>query len=312
MTTLLVTHNDCLYHDTTTAHPESPDRLRAVLHALEREEFQYLIRDEAPLATDEQLCRVHPASHLQWIGASVDRAAMEDHVFLDSDTVVSPGSFLAARRAAGAVCHAVGAVALGEARNAFCAVRPPGHHAEPGKPMGFCLFNNVAVGAHEARVVHGLERVAVIDFDVHHGNGTQAMFEHDARLFYASTHQSPLYPGTGDAEERGVGNILNVPLAPGGDGPALRKALVDHVIPALDRFEPDLIMISAGFDGHKGDPLANLNFETDDFATATDLLCEAAERLCEGRVVSTLEGGYNLTDLADSAAAHVSALMRHS
>ncbi len=311
MTTLLVSHNDCLYHDTTPAHPESPDRLRAVLRALEDEQFQYLARDDAPLATDEQILRAHPAGHIQWIGASVDRAAQEDHVFLDADTVVSPGSFLAARRAAGAVCHAVGSVALGEASNAFCAVRPPGHHAEQTKPMGFCLFNNIVVGALEAREKYGLERVAVVDFDVHHGNGTQAMFERDPKLFFASTHQSPLYPGTGAANERGVGNILNVPLAPGGDGAALEAALRDAVVPALEAFEPDLIMISAGFDGHKGDPLANLNYETEDFGIATELLCEAAQRLCQGRVVSTLEGGYNLGDLAASAAAHVAALMRY-
>jgi acetoin utilization deacetylase AcuC-like enzyme len=311
MPTLLVTHTDCLYHDTLPGHPESPDRLRAVVRALEAAEFDPLLRTEAPTASDEQLLRAHPQEILSLVAGAVDEAALEGHCHLDADTVVSPGSYLAARRAAGAVCHAVGAVALGEATNAFCAVRPPGHHAESRRPMGFCLFNNAVVGALEARAVHGLHRVAVVDFDVHHGNGTQELFESDGGLFYASTHQSPLYPGTGRRSETGVGNILNIPLLGGSGGEALRRALEGEIVPALERFGPDLLIISAGFDGHRNDPLAGLAFESADFESATDILCEAAQRLCAGRVVSTLEGGYNLTDLAASAAGHVRALMRH-
>ncbi|MBI1182042.1 MAG: histone deacetylase family protein [Alphaproteobacteria bacterium] len=311
MTTLLVSHSDCLYHDTSPGHPESPDRLRAVMDALEAAEFGALVREDAPTATDEQLLRAHPQEVLSMIAGAVDESALEGYCHIDADTVVSPGSFLAARRAAGAVCHAVGAVALGEAGNAFCAVRPPGHHAESRRPMGFCLFNNIVIGALEARAVHGLRRVAVVDFDVHHGNGTQELFAADPDLFYASTHQSPLYPGTGMASETGVGNILNLPLGAGSGGEALRRALAKEIFPALEAFGPDLLMISAGFDGHRNDPLAGLAFDEDDFESATDMLCEAAQRLCEGRVVSTLEGGYNLTDLAASAAGHVRALMRH-
>jgi acetoin utilization deacetylase AcuC-like enzyme len=311
MTTLLVAHKDCLYHEPTRGHPESPDRLRAVMHALDAAEFRQLARADAPVASDEQLLRAHPPEVLRLVAAVVDRSAMNGTAAIDADTILSPGSYLAARRAAGAVCHAVGAVALGAAGNAFCAVRPPGHHAESRRPMGFCLFNNVAIGALEARAVHGLRRIAVVDFDVHHGNGTQELFEADPDLFYASTHQSPLYPGTGAASETGVGNILNVPLAEGSGGREFLGALRDRIIPALEAFRPDLLMISAGFDAHENDPLAGLALATEDFETATDMLCDAAERLCGGRVVSTLEGGYNLKDLAASAAGHVRALMRH-
>ena len=311
MTTLVVSHSDCLGHDTTPGHPESADRLRAVTRALEGEEFQYLLRDEAPLASDEQILRAHPYTHLSRLGMAVDHALDEGYVRIDADTIVSAGSMQAARRAAGAVCHAVGAVALGEVSNAFCAVRPPGHHAEPAKPMGFCLFNNVVIGALEARAVHGLNRVAIIDFDVHHGNGTQAMAWQDPDMFYVSTHQAEIYPGTGAADETGVGNILNVPLAAGEGGKALRHAMEGEVLPALEEFAPDLLLISAGFDGHKDDPLAGLALETADYAWVTDLLCQAAQRLCESRVVSSLEGGYNLNALADSAVAHVKALIQY-
>lgn len=311
MTTLLVSHSDCLYHDTSPGHPESPDRLRAVMRALEAAEFAPLLREEAPSATDAQLLRAHPREVLRLLAAKVDESAMEGYAQIDADTVVSPGSYIAARRAAGAVCHAVGAVALGEVGNAFCAVRPPGHHAESRRPMGFCLFNNVVVGALEARAVYGLRRIAVVDFDVHHGNGTQELFESDPTLFYASCHQWPFYPGTGRAGETGVGNVVNVPLAEGAGGAAFLRAIGDRIIPALADFRPDLLMISAGFDAHENDPLAGLNVATEDFESATDMLCAAAERLCGGRVVSTLEGGYNLKDLAASAAGHVRSLMRH-
>jgi len=310
MTTLLISHSDCLDHDTSPRHPESADRLRAVMAALEADAFRGLEREDAPVATDEQLLRAHPAEILRYIATASEQAG-DGYARIDADTIVSRGSELAARRAAGAVCRAVEAVALGEARNAFCAVRPPGHHAESVRPMGFCLYNNVAIGALEARALHGMARVAVVDFDVHHGNGTQELFAADPDLFYASCHQSPLYPGTGKASETGVGNILNVPLAEGSGGAALLRAISDRIIPALEEFQPDLLMISAGFDAHENDPLAGLNVATEDFESATDLLCAAAERLCGGRVVSTLEGGYNLQDLAASAAGHVRSLMRH-
>lgn len=311
MTTLLVSHSDCLGHDTSPGHPESSDRLRAATRALEAEDFQYLVRDEAPLASDEQILRAHPQQHLSRLGMAVDHALDEHYVRIDADTIVSAGSMQAARRAAGAVCHAVGAVALGEVNNAFCAVRPPGHHAEPAQAMGFCLFNNVVIGALEARAIHGLNRVAIIDFDVHHGNGTQAMAWQDPELFYVSTHQAPLYPGTGSADETGVGNVLNVPLAEGAGRVALQQAMEGMVLPALEAFAPDLLIISAGFDGHKDDPLAGLALETADYAWVTDLLCKAAQRLCAGRVVSSLEGGYNLRALADSLSAHVRTLMQY-
>jgi acetoin utilization deacetylase AcuC-like enzyme len=310
MTTLLISHRDCLGHDTSPGHPESSGRLRAVMQALEADEFAGLSREDAPEATDAQIGRAHPEDIIRFIeGASAQ--AGDGFVRIDADTIVSRGSARAARRAAGAVCRAVGAVVSGAARNAFCAVRPPGHHAESVQPMGFCLYNNVVIGALEARAIHGLKRIAVVDFDVHHGNGTQELFQEDPDLFYASTHQWPLYPGTGAPEETGVGNILNVPLAEGSGGAALLQALRGRVIPALEAFRPDLLMISAGFDAHEHDPLAGLNVATADFESATDLLCSAAESLCGGRVVSTLEGGYNLEDLAASAAGHVRSLMRH-
>jgi acetoin utilization deacetylase AcuC-like enzyme len=238
-------------------------------------------------------------------------AAVPEHGFahLDGDTVMSPGSGEAALRAAGAVTAAVGAVLKGEFKNAFCAVRPPGHHAEHDIAMGFCIFNNVAVGAAEARAVHGLKRVAVMDFDVHHGNGTQHLFDHDADLFYASTHQMPLYPGTGAKAERGVGNICNAPLPPGAGSEEFRAAMEKIVLPAIEAFRPELIMISAGFDAHRRDPLAALEFETEDYHWATERLCALAESCCGGRVVSTLEGGYDLQALGESAAAHLAALL---
>ncbi|MGH6989511.1 MAG: histone deacetylase family protein, partial [Stellaceae bacterium] len=227
---------------------------------------------------------------------------------IDADTIVSPNSGEAALRAAGAVVAAVDGVMAGEFDNAFCAVRPPGHHAEPNRAMGFCLFNNIAIGAARARYHHGCDRVAVVDFDVHHGNGTAAAFARDGHFFYASTHQSPLYPGTGLASEQGVGNIVNVPLPPQSDGQAFRAAFEERILPALDTFRPEFLLISAGFDGHRDDPLAALMLDEADFAWATGELLDAARRHAGGRVVSSLEGGYNLAALATSAAAHVARL----
>ncbi|MCX7354618.1 MAG: histone deacetylase family protein [Alphaproteobacteria bacterium] len=307
MTTLLFTHPACLDHDPGPQHPERPARLAAIMNALDGPDFAALDRREAPRADDAQLTLVHPALHVQRVLGAVPP---HGRARIDADTVLSPGSGEAALRAAGAVCAAVDAVMAGEGKNAFCAVRPPGHHAEPDRAMGFCLFNNVAVGALHARKKHDLRRVAVIDFDVHHGNGTQAAFERDADLFYASTHQSPLYPGTGAMDERGVANnILNLPLPPGGDSDLFRLAMEKGVLVALEAFRPEMVFISAGFDAHAADPLANMELTTEDFGWATARLAGVAQEMCRGRLVSTLEGGYDLDALAESSAAHVRALM---
>jgi len=306
MTTLLYTHPACLAHDPGRHHPESPARLRAVLAALEEREFAGLERREAPEATREDLLRVHPRRHVEGVLGAVPQTG---RVGIDADTVLSPASGEAALRAAGAVVAAVDAVVRREADNAFCAVRPPGHHAEPRRAMGFCLFNNAAIGALRAREVHGLARVAVVDFDVHHGNGTQAAFEADGSLFYASTHQYPLYPGTGAASETGVGNIVNVPLRPMAGSNQFRLGLTQRILPALDAFRPELVLVSAGFDAHRSDPLAQLMLDEADYTWVTEKLLEIAYRHAEGRLVATLEGGYDLPALAASAAAHVRVLM---
>ena len=302
-----MTHSACLYHETPSGHPECSDRLRAVLHALEDEAFQYLAREEAPLATRDQVSLVHPS---YFVEAVLKAVPAEGFASLDPDTHLSPGSGEAALRAAGAVVTGVDRVMAGKARNVFCAVRPPGHHAEPTRAMGFCLFNNVAIGAQHARARHGLKRVAVVDFDVHHGNGTQVMFEEDGDLFFASSHQMPLYPGSGRPNEQGRSfNVVNVALDPGSGSHEFRQAWDNTVLPKLDAFKPEFILISAGFDAHRRDPLANLNLVEADYAWATDRICAIAKDRCQGRVVSTLEGGYDLTALAASAAAHVKALM---
>ena len=306
MTTLLITHPACIDHDPGPDHPEAPARLKAILSALEGEAFAALERREAPLAERAQIERVHDPAYVQ---AVLDAIPRSGRVGLDPDTIVSPGSGEAALRAAGAICGAVDAVVAGEASNAFCAVRPPGHHAEPRRAMGFCLFNNVAIGALHARASHGLSRVAVVDFDVHHGNGTQAAFERDPDLFFASVHQSPLFPGTGAEDERGVGNIVNRPLPPMSGSREFRAAMTEDILPALESFAPDFILVSAGFDAHADDPLASLNFTEEDYGWATGEIVRIAEGCCAGRVVSTLEGGYNLEALKTSAAALVRALM---
>ncbi len=304
--TQLYTHDCFLDHDTGPHHPERPDRLRAVLRALEGPEFGALVRVEATPATREQIERVHPATHVDDVFEAIPTVGLAN---IDGDTVVTAGSRQAALHAAGALCAAVDAVVEDAAGNAFCAVRPPGHHAEPHRAMGFCLFNNVAVGAMQARAVHGLARVAVIDIDVHHGNGTQAFAWDDPNFFYASTHQMPLYPGTGQIAERGAGNIVNAPLQPGADGAAFRAVIAESVLPALRRFAPEMVLISAGFDAHARDPLANLNLRAEDYVWVTEELMGVADECAEGRVVSCLEGGYDLEALAESAAAHVGALM---
>lgn len=306
MTTLLYTHEACLDHDPGPHHPEAPARLRAILDVLSQREFASLGRREAPLAAVGDIARVHPRDFVERLLAAVPQSG---HAAIDADTVLSPGSGRAALRAAGAVIAAVDEVIAGQAANAFCAVRPPGHHAEPRHAMGFCLFNNVAIAAQHARAVHGLARVAVVDFDVHHGNGTQAAFENDPNLFYGSTHQMPLYPGTGAASERGVGNIVNVPLAPMAGSREFREAFIAQILPALDEFRPELILVSAGFDAHRRDPLAQLLLVESDYGWVTEQLLDVAARHARGRLVSTLEGGYDLEALASSSAAHVSRLM---
>jgi acetoin utilization deacetylase AcuC-like enzyme len=309
MTTLFITHGDCLAHDTGAYHPERPDRLRSVLKAMEQGDFRDLIREEAPRASLEAMARAHPGDFVAQILAAIPDHALRQ---IDADTVISPGSGEAMQRAAGAVVRAVDAVAKGDVDNAFCAVRPPGHHAESTRAMGFCLVNNAVVGAMHARAVHGHKRVAVVDFDVHHGNGTQEMFWDDANAFYASSHQYPFYPGTGGVKERGAhGNIVNVPLAAGSGSDIFRSRFADEILPALEAFKPGLLIISAGFDAHKDDPLAELRLTETDFAWATAKLMDVARKVCGGRVVSVLEGGYNLDALADCATAHVQTLKDH-
>ncbi len=307
MSTALVSHADCLMHVNPPGHPERVERLQAILAALEAEEFAYLVRMEAPLAEDAHLLRAHPAAHLAALDARLPTAGF---AAIDADTFMCPATLIAARRAAGAVVAAVDTVMAGEARNAFCAVRPPGHHAETATAMGFCFFGNVVVGARHALEAHGLDRVAIVDFDVHHGNGTQDLVWDDARILFASTQQIPLYPGSGNADETGAhGQIVNVPLPPGTGGAVFRAGFLGRVLPAIEAHAPDMILISAGFDAHARDPLANLNLTEADFAWATERLCDMADRHCGGRVVSTLEGGYDLSALAASVAAHVRVLM---
>ena len=294
------THPACLLHDTGPQHAERPERLTVVTDAL-RNALPKLDWRQAPLATRGQLLRVHDERLLD----AVLETRPTERVMLDPDTVLSPGSAEAALRAAGATVAAVDAVMLGSAKRVFCAVRPPGHHATANTAMGFCLFNNVAVAARHALDAHGLERVAVVDFDVHHGNGTQAIFEHDRRVLFTSSHQMPLYPGTGARNETGDGNIVNAPLPPDADGALFRAAWSERLLPEIDAFKPQLLLVSAGFDAHSRDPLAQLRLEADDFAWITRELVQLANRHSGGRIVSTLEGGYDLQALAESSVAHV-------
>ncbi|WP_374383359.1 histone deacetylase family protein [Thermomonas sp.] len=297
------THEACLLHDTGPAHAERPERLRVVVDAL-RDAYPHLDWRQAPIATRGQLLRVHSEHLLEAVLESNPAELMQ----LDPDTVLSPRSAEAALRAAGAAVAAVDAVMIGAARRAFCAVRPPGHHATSDAAMGFCLFNSIAVAARHAIDAHGLERVAVVDFDVHHGNGTQAIFEHDRRVLYASSHQAPLYPWTGDRSETGAGNIFNATLPPGSDGALFRRIWGDRLLPAIDDFAPQLLLISAGFDGHRRDPLAELQLDAADFGWLSEALVALADRHCQGRVVSALEGGYDLDALAECSVAYLRAL----
>jgi acetoin utilization deacetylase AcuC-like enzyme len=305
MSVALFTHDACLSHVPPAGHPESPERLRAVLAALSGPEFAPLIRFDAPRASDESLALVHPLDHVRAVEARGPVPGARP-VSIDPDTWLSAGSVEAARRAAGAAVAAVDWV-MGQGRgSAFCAVRPPGHHAEPGTAMGFCLWNNAAIAARHARQAHGLKRVAVVDFDVHHGNGSQALAEVDPDFFYASIHQGGAYPGTGFANETGAaGNLINAPVREGTDGPAWRDVFSRHVLAALDAFAPQMIIISAGFDAHRLDPLAGLALEASDFAWATRELHVRAH----GKLVSVLEGGYHIAALGQCVHEHVLALL---
>jgi acetoin utilization deacetylase AcuC-like enzyme len=304
MATALFTHPDCSLHEMGTGHPESPQRLKAILAALESSGLAAkLAVREAPLAEREHLERVHEPEHVDLVfGAAPDRG----YAYLDPDTSMNPKSLAAALRAAGAVVSATDLVMSGEVRNAFCAVRPPGHHATPERAMGFCLFNNVAIGAMHAIEAHGLSRVAILDFDVHHGNGTEAAFHEDPRVMLCSTFQHPYYPYCGaDSSNE---HIINVPLAAMTDGRGFRDAVTRHWIPALEKFKPEMIFVSAGFDAHRDDPLAYLKLDDEDYRWVTEQLVEVAERHAQGRVVSTLEGGYNTDALGRCVVEHVRVL----
>jgi acetoin utilization deacetylase AcuC-like enzyme len=308
MTTQLYTHPIFLEHLTAPGHPERPDRLRAVERALAAPQFDALIRLQAPRGREEEVFYVHPEEHLARVAMSIPEQGLAR---VDDDTVVSPKSFEAAMHAIGAANAAVDAVFAGTADNAFVASRPPGHHAERATAMGFCLFNQVAIAARHAQKIHGAERVAIVDWDVHHGNGTQDIFWNDKSILYCSTHQFPLYPGTGALSETGIAdNICNAPLAPDTGSANFREALSARVLPAIEAFKPDLILISAGFDAHTRDPLASINLVEDDFDWATGKLMDCASRFSSNRLVSVLEGGYDLQGLSLSAAAHVARLMR--
>jgi len=308
MSTLLITHPACLDHLTPTGHPERPDRLRAIERALEQDRFQLLARVQAPRAEFDVIARCHPRSYIEAIEEATPK---NGSVHLDADTSMSPGSFEAALRAAGGAVLAVDEVMTGKAPNGFVVARPPGHHAESATPMGFCLFNNAAIAARHAQAAHGAERVAIVDFDVHHGNGSQEIFWADSTVMYGSTHQMPLYPGTGARSERGEHDtIVNAPLRAGDGGPEFREAMEAVILPRLRDFRPDLVVVSAGFDAHTRDPLANLNFLEGDYDWVTRKLMDIADASASGRLVSVLEGGYDLHALANSVAAHVTALMR--
>ena len=307
--TIVFSHHACLGHNMGEGHPERPARMDAVEQAFQREALaSRLVRRDAERATLDCIELMHPQKYIEQIVASVPSSGITR---LDADTCLSPGSLEAVLRAVGAACSAVDAVLSGESKNAFCAVRPPGHHAETNKAMGFCIFNTVAIAAAYAKQRYGVERVAVIDFDVHHGNGTQEMFWSDQNLLFASTHQMPLYPGTGSKSERGnFDNIINCPLIAGDGSSEFRAAISEVILPGLLTFQPDLLLVSAGFDAHMNDPLAGLNLQDRDYAWVTKQLLEIADKFANGRFISTLEGGYDLLALTSSVASHVEELLQ--
>ncbi len=307
MSTLLITHPAFLDHLTPLGHPERPDRLRAIERALEAEKFQTLARSQAPLASLETIALCHPMSYITEVRETAPREGL---IHLDADTAMSPGTFEAALRAAGGAIYAVDEVLNKKAANAFVAARPPGHHAETARPMGFCLFDNAAIAARYAQQRFGIASAAIVDFDVHHGNGSQEIFWSDKTVMYCSTHQMPLFPGTGAVGETGEHNtVVNAPLRPGDGGAAFRAAFENRILPRLSEFRPELVIISAGFDAHMRDPLANINLAEADFVWATQKLMDVADACAGGRVISLLEGGYDLQALANSVAAHVATLM---
>jgi len=310
MRTIYYSHPDCLKHVTPRGHPEQVARLEAISAYLSDVRFDGLTRVEAPLGEIDDVLLCHPQRYIDRIEDALPASGWAS---LDADTHLSPGSMTAALRGVGAVVAAVDSVLAGDAANAFVGCRPPGHHAETETAMGFCLFGYISIAAKHALERHGLERVAVVDFDVHHGNGTQDLLWNEARSLFISSHQMPLYPGTGAPSERGAhDNVINLPLDPGTGGAAMRRAYEDWALPALEAFEPQLVLISAGFDAHAADPLANLNWTTEDFSWLTGRICDVAAACCDGRVVSTLEGGYDLDALGQSVAAHVQVLMERS
>jgi acetoin utilization deacetylase AcuC-like enzyme len=307
MSTLLLSHKACLDHVTPPGHPERPDRLRAVEEALSHERFQFLVRDQAPEGDLDLVTLCHNEHYVTELRHIAPNSGL---VYIDGDTSMSPGTWEAVMRGVGGAVAATEAVMNGEHRNAFVAVRPPGHHAEIGKPMGFCFFDNVAIAARHAQRKYGIARAAVVDFDVHHGNGTQDIFWADPTVMYCSTHQMPLFPGTGERGERGEHDtIVNAPLAPEDGSAKFRSAFENLILPQLTKFSPELIIISAGFDAHYRDPLASLNLKAEDFGWVTKKLMDLADQSAGGRIVSVLEGGYDLQGLQESVAAHVTALM---
>lgn len=308
MTTLYYHHSDFLFHETGVGHPECPERLVSIASALENSNFSSLIRVPAPLGNELQIRLVHSQVHVE---AIIKAAPKQGYYYLDQDTVLSTGSTQAAFRAVGAVCDAVDRVVSGEANNAFCAIRPPGHHAEVDLAMGFCLFNNVAIATEYARQYHQINRIAIIDFDVHHGNGTQAIFFNQPNVLYVSSHELFNYPGTGSPKEIGLGNIINVPLFEGDTGIEFREKYSKIILPALRDFKPEILLISAGFDAHRDDSLGSIMLLEDDFEWVTKQLMCVADSYCKGRIISVLEGGYNLKALASSVAIHIKTLMNH-
>jgi acetoin utilization deacetylase AcuC-like enzyme len=307
LSTHIYFHNDCLEHITPPGHPERPDRLRAIEEILKTERFQTLQWVEPSEADSQLLTLAHPEEYLDRIRESIPEQGM---ALVDADTSVSPKSWHAVLRAVGSAIDGVDALFTGKADNIFAATRPPGHHAEKNRAMGFCLVNNVAIAARYAQKKYDIERVAIIDFDVHHGNGTQDIFWDDTSVLYASSHQMPLFPGTGALSETGSGNIFNAPLSEGDDSYHFREAYESRILPAVADFEPDLVIISAGFDAHARDPLGGINLAAHDFDWVTGKLMDIAGHHCNNRVISMLEGGYDLTGLAESAAVHVNRLMK--
>ena len=308
MSTQFFYHQDCLDHYPGLSHPESPKRLISITKTLSHTDFDRLSRVQSPKAEFDTITLMHDPYYVETIFNSLPISNFKQ---LDPDTILSPGSGDALLRSVGGICSAVDNVLSGVSNNAFCCMRPPGHHAEYGEAMGFCIFNNIAVAAKYAQKKYGIDKVAVVDFDVHHGNGTQHLFENDPNLFYASTHQYPAYPGTGAISEVGLGNIVNVPLKPGSGSEAFREAYTKTILPKLNTFEPQLLLVSAGFDAHRKDPLCQLNLNSDDFSWVTKHLIEVADNHCQGMLISTLEGGYDLDALASSVAKHVQELLMY-